>query len=245
MSATTWNVLGLIPARGGSKGVPGKNIRPLCGKPLLQYTAEAALAARHLSRVILSTDDEEIARVGERCGLQVPFLRPAQLAQDQTPMLPVVQHALTWLESCGERLSAVCLLQPTNPLRRSEDIDGCIELFVREGADAVVTVLPVPHKHNPHWVYFRSDEGTLQISTGEIEPIPSRQLLPAAYHREGSVYVTRTSVIKNEKSLYGGRLLGYLMEPEQSVNIDSFEDWQRAESLIAQQVSLAGQKCAE
>src|SRR5258705_3977965 len=168
MLATTWNVLGLIPARGGSKGVPGKNIRPLCGKPLLQYTAEAALVARHLSRVILSTDDEEIARVGERCGLQVPFLRPAQLAQDQTSMLPVVQHALTWLESCGERFSAVCLLQPTNPLRRSEDIDGCIELFVREDADAVVTVLTVPHEHNPHWVYFRRDDGTLQISTGEI-----------------------------------------------------------------------------
>jgi len=236
-------VLGLVPARGGSKGVPGKNIRLLCGKPLLQYTAEAALAALHLSRVILSTDDENIARVGEQCGLQIPFLRPAHLAQDQTPMLPVVRHALAWLESCGERFSAVCLLQPTNPLRRAEDIDGCIELFMREQADGVVTILPVPHEYNPHWVYFRRDDGTLQISTGESEPIPSRQLLPAACHREGSVYVTRTSVINNENSLYGRRLLGYPME--RSINIDNLEDWQRAESLLAQPMSLASQKCAE
>lgn len=232
MSLLKERVLGLIPARGGSKGVPGKNIRPLCGKPLLQYTAEAALAARHLSRVILSTDDEKVARVGEQCGLEIPFLRPAALAQDQTPMLPVVQHALSCLESLGERFSAVCLLQPTNPLRRSEDIDGCIELFEREGADAVVTILSVPHEYNPHWVYFQRDDGTLRISTSEREPIPARQSLPAAYHREGSVYVTRTSVITDGQSLYGERLLGYLVDQDHSVNIDSPDDWERAESLM-------------
>src|SRR3954454_9414088 len=96
-------VLGLIPARGGSKGVPGKNRRPLCGRPLVAYTAEAALLARRLSRIVLSTDDEEIAAIGRDCGIDVPFLRPAEIARDQTPTLPVVQHALAWLEARGDR----------------------------------------------------------------------------------------------------------------------------------------------
>src|ERR1041384_5143897 len=109
-------VLGLIPARGGSKGVPRKNIRLLAGKPLLQYTAEAALSARKLARVILTTDDEEIAETGRQCGLEVPFLRPAELAQDDTPTLPVMQHVVDWLEKQGEAYEAICLLQPTNPL---------------------------------------------------------------------------------------------------------------------------------
>ncbi|MCI0730285.1 MAG: acylneuraminate cytidylyltransferase family protein, partial [Chloroflexi bacterium] len=141
-------VLGLIPARGGSKGVPRKNIRLLCGKPLLQYTAESALAARRLSRVILSTEDEEIAEVGRRCGLDVPFLRPAELAQDDTAALPVVQHALRWLEAQGEWFDAICFLQPTCPLRRAEDIDACITLLEERNADTVVSVLAVPLQYN-------------------------------------------------------------------------------------------------
>lgn len=232
--SSTWKILGVIPARGGSKGVPRKNIRLLCGKPLLQYTAESALTARHLSRVILSSDDEEVARVGEQCGLQVPFLRPAHLAQDDTPMLPVIQHALNWFEARGEGFTAVCLLQPTNPLRRAEDIDGCIEMLQRENADAVMTILPVPDKYNPHWVYFRQENGSLRLSTGESEPIPRRQCLPAAYHRDGSVYVARTDVVTSGKSLYGSRVLGYLLNSDRSVNIDNFVDWRRAETLIAQ-----------
>ena len=240
MSEKKREVLGLIPARGGSKQVPGKNIRLLCGKPLLQYTAESALAARRLSRIILSTDDEEIARVGRRCGLEVPFLRSADLAQDDSPMLPVVQHALSWFEARGERFEAVCLLQPTNPLRRPEDIDGCIELLQRGSADAVVTILPVPHEYNPRWVYFRQEDGSLELSTGESEPISRRQSLPAAYHREGSVYVTRSDVITDSKSLYGKRVLGYLLESNRSVvNIDSLEDWQKAENIIAKQMRFA------
>src|SRR5438132_6981355 len=122
-------VLGLVPARGGSKGIPRKNIRLLGGRPLLQYTADAALAARRLSHVVLSTDDEEIAAVGRRCGLDVPFVRPRELAEDATPMLPVVQHALAWFDAHDRRFDAVCLLQPTNPLRLPSHIDRAIELL--------------------------------------------------------------------------------------------------------------------
>lgn len=225
-------ILGVIPARGGSKAIPRKNIRLLDGLPLLQYTAESALASRRLSRVILTTDDKEIAAVGRSCGLEVPFLRPEQLATDHTPMLPVVQHAIGMLEREGDYFDAACLLQPTNPLRRPEDIDSCIELLESKNADAVVTVLRVPAKYNPHWVYFQDEQGTLRLSTGEDSPLPQRQALPPAFHREGSVYVTRRTVIMEDNSLYGRKLVGYVVDVSRSVNIDEPEDWQRAEALI-------------
>ena len=231
-------VLGLIPARGGSKGVPRKNIRLLAGRPLLAYTADAALAAQHLTRVVLSTDDEEIAEVGRACGLEVPFMRPAELAQDASPTLPVIQHAVSWFSARGESFDAVCLLQPTNPLRRAADIDGCIERLIQSDADAVVAVLPVPPEHNPHWVYFAAADGALRLSTGEATPLPRRQDLPPAFHREGSVYVTRREVLMETNSLYGRRLLGYPVNPQRSVNIDNQEDWARAESLLSSKENL-------
>lgn len=228
------NILGLIPARGGSKGVPRKNIRLLAGKPLLAYTAKAALASSRLTRVVLSTDDEEIAEVGRSCGLEIPFLRPAELAEDTTPTLPVVQHAMRFLEAQGEQFDAVCLLQPTNPLRQTSDIDGCIDLLESAEADTVFTVLAVPAEHNPHWVYFKAADGSLQLSTGETTPIPRRQSLPLAFHREGSVYVTRRDVVMIENSLYGARVIGFEIERSRSVNIDNLDDWAKAESLLSQ-----------
>lgn len=228
-------VLGIVPARGGSKGIPGKNVRPLGGKPLLVHTAEAALAARRLSRVVLTTDDERIAEVGRGCGLEVPFLRPAELATDDTPTLPVLQHAVAELERTGDRFDAICLLQPTSPFRGAGDIDGCIELLESADLDAVVSVLPVPPEHNPHWVYFRGAGGLLRLATGEDQPIPRRQELPPAFHRDGSVYVTRRNVLMEGNSLYGKRLGGYLMQAlagSRSVNLDTPADWERAERLF-------------
>lgn len=230
-------VLGLIPARGGSKGVSRKNIRPLAGKPLLQWTAEAALEARTLARVVLSTDDEEIANVGRDCGLSVPFMRPAELAADDTPTLPVVQHAIHMLEQLGNRFDAVCLLQPTSPFRTPTDIDTCVDLLATSGADAVISVLRVPSEHNPHWVYFRGSDGALSLSTGELEPMPRRQLLPEAFHREGSVYVTRRDVVMGHNSLFGKRVLGYELPHARTINIDTPTDWLRAESMMEASVT--------
>ncbi|MCI0645006.1 MAG: acylneuraminate cytidylyltransferase family protein [Chloroflexi bacterium] len=226
-------VLGLIPARGGSKGVPRKNIRLLGGRPLLQYTAESALAARRLSRVILSTEDEEIAGVGRRCGLDVPFLRPAELARDDTPALPVIQHALQWLDAQGEQFDAVCFLQPTCPLRRAEDIDACITLLEERNADTVVSVLAVPLQYNPYLIYFENGDGLLQASVGDNVPLVTRrQDLPAAFRRDGTLYVMRRDLIMEQNSLYGPCLVGYPLDPERSVNIDTPEDWERAERLL-------------
>lgn len=231
--------LGVIPARGGSKGVPRKNIRLLCRKPLLQYTAEAALAAKRLERVILSTDDEEVAAVGRVCGLEVPFLRPPELARDDTPTLPVIQHAVQTLEADGNRYDAVCILQPTSPLREPEDIDRCLELLESNDFDSVISVLPVPQEFNPHWVYFQGANGLLQLSTGEQAPIARRQDLATAYHRDGAVYVTRRDVLMERDSLYGSRIGAYTMDPNRHVNIDSPADWQRAEALVEQMLVMA------
>jgi CMP-N,N'-diacetyllegionaminic acid synthase len=227
-------VLAVIPARGGSKGLPRKNIKLLLGRPLLHYTAAAAEASCLISKTILSTDDEEIAEVGRQAGLEVPFLRPAELAQDRTPTLPVIQHAVAMLEAGGERYDVICLLEPTNPLRRPATIDACLELLDKTGADAVTTLLPVPAEHNPHWVYFRDAEGWIRLSTGESSPIPRRQELPPAYHRDGSVYATRRDVLMNQNSLYGQKLAGFIVRPEESVNIDGPADWERAETLLAE-----------
>ncbi len=225
-------VLGIIPARGGSKGVPRKNLRKLAGKPLLEYTAEAALASTRLSRIILTTEDQEIAEAGRQCGIEVPFMRPESLARDDTPMLPVIRHAVKTLEDSGDRYDAICLLQPTNPLRRPEDIDNCIRLLDEQEADSVVSMLPVPVEFNPHWVWFSDSNGYLKIATGEEMPIPRRQELPAAWHREGSVYVMRRDVLVERNTFYGAKMIGYMMDPEKTVNIDTMEDWVRAEKLI-------------
>lgn len=226
-------VLGLIPARAGSKGVPGKNIRLLNSKPLLAYTVEAAFQAKSLTRVVLSTDDEEIANIGQNLGIDVPFTRPAELAQDSSPTLPVVQHALNWLEANNECYDAVCLLQPTNPLRRTQDIDCCVNLLESTGADAVISVLPIPHEHNPSWAYVRKGAHEIRLFTGEAEPIPRRQDLQAAFHRDGSLYVTRKEVIMQQNSLYGSTVVGYEMDPMFSSNIDTEDDWKRVQERIA------------
>ncbi len=225
-------VLGLVPARGGSRGVPRKNVRLLHGRPLLQYTAEAALAAKRLSTVVLTTDDEEIARVGRDCGLEVPFLRPADLAGDATPMLPVVQHALRWLEARGEWFDAVCLLQPTSPLRTAALIDRCIDRLDASGADTVLSVLPVPVEYNPHWVFVQRPDGTLHLSTGEPAPIGRRQELPPAFRRDGSVYVTRRDTVLERGSLYGATTVGCIVAPEDTVNVDDEDDWREAEERL-------------
>ena len=222
-------VLGFIPARGGSKGVPGKNIKILAGKPLLAYTTEVALRAKSLDKVLLSTDDEKIAELGIKLGVEVPFIRPAELALDSTPTLPVVQHALEFLKKSGEEYDAVCILQATNPLRKAEDIDACVKMFEVGNFDCVFSTSEIPLDHNPYWAFIENDEGLLHLATGGTEPITRRQLLPKAFKREGSIYVTRSKTILENNSLYGEKVGGYLLDLPVSINIDTMEDWKRAE----------------
>lgn len=233
-------VLGLIPARGGSRGVPRKNVRLLGGKPLIGYTIEAAQDAQRIDRVIVSTEDAEIATVARTLGAEVPFDRPSELARDETPMLPVIAHAIDAMADAGWTPDAVCLLQPTFPFRSAAQIDACIEKLEATRADCVISVHNVPHNFNPHWVYFQNPDGSLRIATGEAEPIPRRQELPPAFHRSGSVYVFRANVLAERGSIYGERVIGHETSTESSCNIDTLDDWAEAEALIARRRDDAG-----
>lgn len=225
------SVLAIIPARGGSKGVPRKNVKLLDGKELIGYSIDAALGARHINRVIVSTEDLEIAAVAKRLGAEVPFMRPDELANDKAPTLPVLQSVVTELEKKGERFDVVCLLQPTSPFRTSEDIDAAIQTFFNNDTDSLVSVLPVPHEYNPHWVFKPDDYGRLKIATGESEIVSRRQDLPEAYHRDGSIYLTRREVLMGG-SLYGNSISYYVSDESRYVNIDTLKDWEKAERLI-------------
>lgn len=225
-------ILGLIPARGGSKGVPKKNIKMLAGKPLLQYTSEVALKSKLLSKVVLSSDDEEIIEVGKRIGLEVPFKRPTSLAEDKSPTLPVILHALEFYEKQCVFFDAVCLLQATSPFRTLDLLDKAIEKFSESSTDSLVSVLEVPHEFNPHWTFTLNPKSNLKIATGEEEIITRRQDLPKAYFRDGSIYITKTSVLKEQKSLYGKSISYIESSKENYVNIDTLEDWEKAESML-------------
>ena len=225
-------ILGLIPARGGSKGVPNKNIKLLGGKPLLEYTSEIALQSKLLSKVVLSSDSEEIMKVGKNLGLEVPFKRPIDLAEDKSPTLPVIKHTLNYFLSKGERFDAVCLLQVTSPFRTVGFLDTAIQKFKKKKTDSLVSVLEVPHEYNPHWTFEINNKGNLKVATGDDKIISRRQDLPKSYHRDGSIYITKSEVILNQKSLYGNSISYIESSKEMYVNIDTLKDWERAEFLL-------------
>ena len=225
-------ILGLIPARGGSKGIPGKNIKALGGKPLLAYTFDSAQESKLLSKVILSSDDSDIIAVANQIGLEVPFTRPENLANDQSPTLPFIAHALRFFEEKGEKFDAVCLLQTTYPFRRKGLIDDAIKEFIRTDAEALVSVLPVPHEFNPHWVFEPGQNGFLEIATGEKQIIPRRQDLPTSFFRDGAIYITKSEVILSKNSILSEKLAYIVGDESRYVNLDTFDDWKKAEILV-------------
>lgn len=224
-------VLAIIPARGGSKGVPGKNIKLLGNKPLLAYTIEAANKSTKITKLILSTDDEKIIACAKNYQVEIPFVRPDYLATDAAKSIDVVKHALEHYEVRGQFFDAVCLLQVTSPFREVGMIDKAIETFINSNADTLISVLPVPHEYNPHWTFEQTPDGNLKIATGEKEIISRRQDLPKAYHRDGSIYLTKTQFIK-AGTFYGNNLTYIESNPRLHVNIDTVQDWERAELLV-------------
>jgi CMP-N-acetylneuraminic acid synthetase len=228
-------VLGVIPARGGSKGVPGKNLAMVGGRPLLWYTAEAARASRTLTHVIVSTDDVAIADAARGLGLDVPFLRPAALAADDTPMLPVLQHAVAEMAARQVIAETVVLLQPTSPLRRADHIDAAVSLLASTGADAVVSVVEVPHQFNPVSV--------MRMQDGRLDPfldgptVTRRQDKPRVFARNGpAVLATRARVV-SAGSLYGTDCRGVLMGAEESLDVDSPWDLTVLEAILARRAA--------
>jgi CMP-N,N'-diacetyllegionaminic acid synthase len=230
-------VLGVITARGGSKGIPGKNLKPLAGKPLIAYTVEAARESSVFDRLVLSTDAPDIADAVRSLGCEVPFMRPADLARDDTPHLPVLQHALQWLDGHQQyRPDAVMILQPTSPFRRPRHIRESIALLEQSGAESVVSVSEVPAHYNPMRTLRVDDRGLASLFvTGQPvrRRINRRQDMPTAWTMNGAIYLFRTAVLfAAEPSLYGERTAAYVMRDADGISIDSLDDWAEAERLL-------------
>lgn len=231
-------VLGLIMARGGSKSVPRKNIKLLAGEPLITYTVKEAKKSKHITRLVLSTDDEEIARVCKRYGAEVPFMRPDELAQDHVTDLPVLQHALKWLaENQNYRPELIVHLRPTAPFRTAEHIDRGVQMLLDDPkADAVRSVCPA--SQHPLKMWAVQPDGALSAYVPEhvfgiVEAYNMpRQKLPKAFVQNGSVDVVRTGVVLEQNSMTGRNIKALLMEELESINIDSPLDWQLAELLM-------------
>ncbi len=218
-------ILALIPARGSSKGIPRKNIKPIAGKPLIAWTIEAALSSQFLDAVVVSTEDEEIAEVARQWGSQVPFLRPQELAQDDTPGIDPVLHALKQLPE----FDAMLVLQPTSPLRTTEDIDRCIGLALDLPASSVVSVSE-PERH-PYWMYRLGADQRLQPLI-DVPPISRRQELPPVYAMNGALYYARTDWLWQHRTFVTNETAAYVMPPERSVDLDTLLDWKLAELLF-------------
>ncbi len=229
-------ILGIVTARGGSKSIPRKNVKSFLGKPLLAWTADAGIKSGVFSRFILTTDDKEIAASGKKVGLEVPFMRPAELAEDNTPSLAVLQHAVQWLkDNEGYYPDYVVLLEPTSPGRMPFHIKEAIDLLVETQADSVVSVAQVPGHYSPHWQFHVNDKGNLKVFTGEEirNIIRRRQELPKTYYRNGAIYAFRPDLLfKKEPSLYGDRVSAYVMDAKYSFDIDTMEEWIAGESLL-------------
>lgn len=217
------DILAVVTARGGSKGLPGKNIRPLLGKPLINWSIEASLEASLITRVIVTTDCEEIAAVASAAGAEVPFLRPAALAQDDTPDLPVFDHILDWLDrEEGYRPGIVVHMRPTTPLRPAGLIDdGLRQLIADERADSVRAVCR-PH-NNPFKMWRIADDGAMRplVDIGIAEPYNQpRQALPAAFWQTGTFDACRAACILDKRSMTGDRILPLEIDPQLAVDID-------------------------
>lgn len=224
------NVVALIPARGGSKGIKGKNIKPLREHPLIAYTIAAARTSAYVDAVVVTTDSAEIASVARAYGAEVPFLRPAELARDTSKSIDAMVHALGCLDDMGRHFDIAVWLQPTSPLRRASEIDGALDTFVSHGCLGLASVREV--EENPVLTRSLDRSGVLH----PLLPMSStvrRQDMPAFYHVDGAIYINRTDDVSLETSL-NDNPIGYVMPAKRSVDIDRIEDFMQAESLLSE-----------
>ena len=227
------NILCTICARGGSKGVPNKNIRDLLGKPLIVYTIEQAFRSKIINRVVVSTDSGQIASVAKQAGAEVPFMRPAHLATHDAPKLPVIQHTVQYyMNNVNYQPDYVIDLDPTSPLRLNEDIDKCLDLIINDPAcDSVIT--GYRSNKNPYFNMIEiSQDGYAQLSKKTEKLIAGRQDAPAVYAMNASIYVWRTHVLLNQERIISGRVRFFEMPEDRSIDIDTEVDFKLVELLI-------------
>ncbi len=225
-------VLAVITARGGSKGLPRKNVLPCGGQPLIAWAIGAVRASRLVDRLVVSTDDAEIAAVSREYGAEVPFMRPSELAGDASPHVLAVQHAVKWLEEhAGESYEYVALVQPTSPLMTAEDVDGAIRGALDNGADSVITIHEA--KEHPYYMRVMAADGCVDYMMEEGFGVGRRQELPAAYAQGGAVFVIRTAVMFRDNVLETKRPHAYVMPPERSLDVDTWWDFKLADLLLS------------
>jgi CMP-N,N'-diacetyllegionaminic acid synthase len=224
-------MLALIPARGGSKGLPGKNIKPLAGKPLMAHSIDCAKASRSITRVVCSTDSQSIADVALQYGAEVPFMRPAELATDTALAIDNYVYTVDRLSREENRpITEFLVLLPTAPLRLPEDIDGAVSLFREKNADSVVSYYPAPHP--VQWHKYIDENGILRSVLPETNKLANRQEEQQAYLPNGSIYIFRYSILKEQGVYYTDRSYPYIMPRGRSVDIDTLEDFRFAEWLL-------------
>jgi CMP-N,N'-diacetyllegionaminic acid synthase len=232
MSYSVKKVLGLLPARGGSKGIPRKNVRMLHGRPLVQWAASALASAELVDRAVCSTDDPEIARAAAEAGLEVPWMRPAELSQDTTLVVDVVLHALDRLDAdCGEIYDYVAIVQATSPTVMAADIDSAVNMAISNDADTVITGFPVGQRH-PATMFSMSESKRVNWLMAADQRMARRQDLPSYYIRSGLVYLVKVSVIREARTLYGNRIFCLEIPEERALTIDEERDFKIAEFML-------------
>jgi CMP-N,N'-diacetyllegionaminic acid synthase len=226
------SVLAIIPARGGSKGLPGKNIKELCGKPLVAWSIGQALKSKYIDNVFVSTDSEEIAKIAKEFSANVPFLRPSELAADDSPTSDAILHVLEQLGLMGESYDYVALLEPTSPLRKSNDIDEAINLIVQNtGTDCLVSVGEV-HMEHPMIVKKIDEKGFVVPYISNIAKVHQRQLVDKAYFPYGVIYISKVSEFKKNRTFYTERTAPYSIERWQNYEIDDQLDFIIVEQIM-------------
>ena len=232
-------ILGIIPARGGSKGLPGKNILPLLGKPLILWTIEQAFLSRHLDKIIVSTEDEEIAEIAKKNGAEVPFIRPVELATDHAKGIDVVIHAIDWFETNKNYFDMFMLLQPTSPLRTSQDIDNAVGRLFLKKAKGIVSVCE--EEHPPLWTNVLPVDGCMKDFLKPEILNKNRQEIQVFYRINGAIYLAYCNYLKSQKSFFGKETYAYVMPRERSIDIDTDIDFKFAEFLL-QSIQLDGKE---
>lgn len=213
-------ILAVITARGGSKGIPRKNLALVGGKPLIAWSIITALEAPSVSQVVVSTDDEEIAKAAEKWGVHVPFMRPKELARDDSPHIPVVIHAAEWVESrYGVRPDYILLLQPTSPLRSSKDIENAIRIIIEKRGESVISVCEAPA--HPYLSKILTGDGRIIDLVPCPERYLARQTVPPVYLMNGAIYLVRRDILMERKTFQTEKTYAYVMPPERSLDIDS------------------------
>lgn len=228
-------VLGIIPARAGSKRVPDKNIRLLVNKPLIVFTIEAAMRSKYLDRFIVSTDSKKIKEICVKAGAEVPFLRPPQLSTDEVPDKPVILHTIDWLiKNENYQSDIIVLLRPTTPFKTPEIIDDVIDFLIKTDADAVRTVTKVEGVHHPYWMYQKGDKNRAipVIRDIEVDKFYQSQILPEVYRLNGVVDAIKTSVLMSHQKLYGDDMRIFEIPEEQSTDVDTEMDLRICELII-------------